>query len=408
MNSLATRTAVAKYARLALFGTVVATAPLLPSAGFAAPFNQPTNGPAVHGFWLTADNPDVTVSAGKTVSIPLSLLNALDTPVRTELKVKGLPDGWTYSIKASGSDVRSAMPLPNEVNDLTPKLVPAKDAKKQTYSFEVDAVTSNDEFTLPLSVAISDIPIGDTTLEPELPALHGTVSTSFEYKMKLTNGSNHDTLFNLNADTPNGFTATFKKGYGSEEITGVPVKAGATESVTMTIKLNHTVAEGDYPIEVSAVAGPDEPAAKASVSLKVSGSPKLGLTGPNSRLSGEATAGSETTIPFVLSNDGTASANKIKLSATSPSDWKVTFDPTEIAKLEPGKVQNVNVKIQPSSKAIAGDYMVRIHANADDDSKLVEYRVTVETSTMWGIVGVGIIGIAVIVLLGAIFRYGRR
>ena len=69
----------------------------------------------------------------------------------------------------------------------------------------------------------------------------------------------------------------------------------------MTIKLNHNVAEGDYPIEVSAVAGPDDPAAKAKVSLTVSGSPKLALSGPNERLSGQATAGEETTFRLCLS-----------------------------------------------------------------------------------------------------------
>ncbi|WP_319497054.1 NEW3 domain-containing protein [uncultured Cohaesibacter sp.] len=400
---------LAKCARLALFGAVLAATPILTSNAFAEAFTQPASGPAIHGFWLTADHPDVAVSAGKTVSIPLSLLNALDQPVRTKLDVKGLPDGWTYSIKAGGSEVASAMPLPNEIDNLTLMVVPPKDAKKQVYDFEVDAVANGDQFKLPLSVAIADIPLGDTTLVPELPALHGTVNTSFEYKMKLTNGSNHDILFNLGADAPDGFNATFKKGYGTEEITGIPVKAGATESVSMTIKLNHNVSEGDYPIEISAVAGPDDPAAKAKVSLKVSGSPRLALSGPNERLSGQATAGTETTFPFVLVNNGTAAASKVKLSATSPSDWKVSFDPKELDKLEAGKTQNVNVKIQPSSKAIAGDYMVQIRANGDDGvSKEVDYRVTVETSTMWGIIGVAIIAIAVIVLLGAIFRYGRR
>ena len=110
----------------------------------------------------------------------------------------------------------------------------------------------------------------------------------------------------------------------------------------------------------------------------------------------------------MLVNNGTAAAKKVKLTATSPSGWKVSFDPKEMDKLDAGKTQNVNVKIEPSSKAIAGDYMVQIRANGDGVSKEVDYRVTVETSTMWGIIGVAIIAIAVIVLLGAIFRYGRR
>jgi uncharacterized membrane protein len=34
--------------------------------------------------------------------------------------------------------------------------------------------------------------------------------------------------------------------------------------------------------------------------------------------------------------------------------------------------------------------------------------VTVATSSMWGIVGIGIIGAALLVLVGAVARFGRR
>jgi uncharacterized membrane protein len=34
--------------------------------------------------------------------------------------------------------------------------------------------------------------------------------------------------------------------------------------------------------------------------------------------------------------------------------------------------------------------------------------VTVTTSTLWGIAGVGIIGVALLVMVGAVARFGRR
>ena len=37
-----------------------------------------------------------------------------------------------------------------------------------------------------------------------------------------------------------------------------------------------------------------------------------------------------------------------------------------------------------------------------------DFRITVTTSTLWGIVGIGIIAIALLVLLGAVARFGRR
>ena len=62
----------------------------------------------------------------------------------------------------------------------------------------------------------------------------------------------------------------------------------------------------------------------------------------------------------------------------------------------------------PSDKAIAGDYMVNVSASGDGASDNADFRVTVTTSTMWGIAGVGIIGIALLVMVGAVARFGRR
>ena len=64
--------------------------------------------------------------------------------------------------------------------------------------------------------------------------------------------------------------------------------------------------------------------------------------------------------------------------------------------------------IKPTEKAIAGDYMVTMNARAEGTSTSARFRTTVETSTMWGIVGLGVIGLAVIVLAMAVMRYGRR
>jgi len=37
-----------------------------------------------------------------------------------------------------------------------------------------------------------------------------------------------------------------------------------------------------------------------------------------------------------------------------------------------------------------------------------QFRVAVATSTMWGIAGAGIIAIALLILVGAVARFGRR
>jgi uncharacterized membrane protein len=49
-----------------------------------------------------------------------------------------------------------------------------------------------------------------------------------------------------------------------------------------------------------------------------------------------------------------------------------------------------------------------LRANWRGDSASSTFRVGVVTSSMWGIVGVGIIGVALLVMVGAVARFGRR
>jgi len=68
----------------------------------------------------------------------------------------------------------------------------------------------------------------------------------------------------------------------------------------------------------------------------------------------------------------------------------------------------VKALVTPSDKAIAGDYVASFRANGRGESSSADFRITVTTSTLWGVVGVGIIAVALLVLLGAVARFGRR
>ena len=64
--------------------------------------------------------------------------------------------------------------------------------------------------------------------------------------------------------------------------------------------------------------------------------------------------------------------------------------------------------ITPPQKAIAGDYVTTLTAASRGETAAANFRVTVTTSTMWGIAGVGIIGVALLIMVGAVARFGRR
>jgi uncharacterized membrane protein len=368
----------------------------------AASSAQPT------GFWLTTPYPELTLPAGEKGSIPLTLRNAGLPPQRAELSITGLPSGWTADFTGGGKPVTAAMVDPNDTQSLTLEVTPPKDAADKTGPVQatVSARYGDQTASLPLTISLSSEAPGGVTLTPELPALRGTPTTDFSFRIKIENDSGADQMFNLGADVPSGFTTTFKHGYDTAEITGVPIKAGASDTVTMDVKPGPNTAAGDYPIRFAVLAG--KLTASTDLGIRITGTPGLSLTGPQGRLSGDTTAGESTSFPFTLQSTGSAPAENVKLSASAPSDWKVTFDPETLPKLDAGQSQTVNVTITPSAKAVAGDYMVSVSANADGVSRSADFRATVNTSTQWGIVGVIIIAAALIVLVIGVMRYGRR
>jgi uncharacterized membrane protein len=142
--------------------------------------------------------------------------------------------------------------------------------------------------------------------------------------------------------------------------------------------------------------------------MEITGQPKLKLVGADGRVSGNAEAGTATPISLVVSNDGSAPARDIELSASPPSDWKVDFQPSKIDELAPNQKRTVQALLTPSAKALAGDYMTTFRANGKNGSSSADFRITVATSTLWGIVGVAIIALALLVAVGAVTRFGRR
>ena len=115
-----------------------------------------------------------------------------------------------------------------------------------------------------------------------------------------------------------------------------------------------------------------------------------------------------TTVPVIVTNIGTAPADDIQLTGSTPSGWKITFDPKTVDRIAPNDNKEVQALITPTEKAIAGDYVTTVRASARGESASTNFRVTVTTSTMWGIAGVGIIGVALLVMVGAVARFGRR
>ena len=57
---------------------------------------------------------------------------------------------------------------------------------------------------------------------------------------------------------------------------------------------------------------------------------------------------------------------------------------------------------------MAGDYVTSLRAAARGESAAQTFRVAVTTSPIWGLVGIALIGGALLVMIGAVVWFGRR
>ena len=363
--------------------------------------------PDIKGLWLTTDYPAVQLRAGETVSLPLTIYNYGLAPQRTGLSIPDKPANWKIEIDGSGKPVTAAFVDYNGRQSLNLKLTIPADAKPGPYNLMLNAEGTDAKSQLPIAVDLAPPLATKITLTPKFPTLKGSPKTAFDFAVTAKNDSSADMLINLGADTPKGFTATFKEQYGTQELASMPLKAGESKDITVSIKPPQNVASGSYAVPVNF--NGDQGKASTKLTLDISGQPTITLSGENDRLSGNAYAGQEQTIPLVLHNSGTAPAKNLTLAASPPSGWKVTFDPKTIAELGTDQDAKVTASVTPAAQAINGDYVVSFTASGDDGlSQSADYRLSVLTSTLWGFAGVGVIGAALIVLVGAVGRFGRR
>jgi uncharacterized membrane protein len=97
------------------------------------------------------------------------------------------------------------------------------------------------------------------------------------------------------------------------------------------------------------------------------------------------------------------------MSSTEPTGWTIDFSPKQIPEIPAGQQVEVTANVTPADKAVAGDYMVTIQAQpADGATQSADFRITVLTSTLWGVVGIALIAVALGVVALAVTRFGRR
>jgi uncharacterized membrane protein len=362
---------------------------------------------AVTGIYLTTQYPALTVRVGETATIDFSLRNYRLPPQQLELSVSQAAPGWKATILGGGQPVGSAIVTPDSEDQLQLRLEPPAKAGPGEYRFVVEARGEASDLKLPIALTVGKELPAKLKLTTSLPALRGTATTSFKFTVTAANDSGRNATVDFSATAPKNFQVTFTEAYGSQQITSLPIEAGKTKDIDATVALPHDAAAGDYRLVLHAKS--EAASADLPLAIAVVGQPRLSLSGEGGRMSANAYAGQSSPLTIIVRNNGSEAAHDITLDASAPEDWKTRFEPKELSELAAGKSQSVQLTLTPSTRAIAGDYQVTITADsADGQSDSENFRITVLTSTLWGMVGVGVIAIALLVVVFAVARFGRR
>lgn len=378
---------------LALSATLVALVfPLAPaSVGAADPLT------------VTTPYPAVSVAAGSKVSFDLTL--TADQRREVALSVSGLPTGWGATFRGGGFIVDGvtvpASGTPPEVRlDVD---VPA--AATGSTSLQVTAKSGSLTSRLPLTVKVNAGGGGNVSMKADYPALRGTATQTFTFSLTLSNDTAQDLTFSLASQGPDGWTVTAKPS-GQAQAASAIVKAGETATIDVEADPPSDVAAGDYQIVVAATAG--DKTANAQLGVTITGNYKLTVTTPDQRLNVNGPAGGTINQTITIVNDGSAPLTGVTFDKTAPTGWNVDFSPATVDQIPANGKQDVTAAFKPSGDAIAGDYVVTISAKAKEASGQSDFRVTIETSPIWGIVGLLLIAAIIGGLIWVFRTYGRR
>lgn len=356
------------------------------------------------GLGVTTPFPAVSVAPGSKVTFAITITGSANQQVA--VSVTGAPADWKATLRGGGYVVNGIQTDESGKASLSLDVQLPATASDGVTQLTVSALAGGVRADLALAITVNGAMSGDVTLSSDVPSLQGSSSSSFSFNLTLRNDSAEDLTFAVTATGPTGWdvNATLT---GQAQAASAVAKAGSTSAVSVSAKPPSDVAPDTYPIDVRATVG--DRTIDTQLTVKVTGTNALTVTTPDQRLSNSGSAGSSITQQLVIRNDGTQPLEQVVLSASAPTDWQVTFDPSgTIAAIGAKESKTIIATIVPSNDAIAGDYAITYSARTADANGSVDIRMTIETSPLFGFVGLALIVLVLFGLWWVFQRYGRR
>lgn len=261
-------------------------------------------------------------------------------------------------------------------------------------------------------------PAPEVEVNPIYPRLEAIAGEAFVFEVEFRYTATGLTVeprdFNLRTTAPKGWEVYLTPPYEKEKkVSALRLKPAFTAGNKLRLVANAPFwplpEPGEYKITLEVIS--DDGKIKDSLELEAVITAKyfLALVSATERYNTEAEAGKDNRFSVEVGNLGTAAINDIKFSSDKPRGWIIEFTPDKIESLGAISTQTVDINIKPPTETIAGDYSITLKASGDQTSAGdIKIRVTVESPTIWGWVGVGIIMLVIAGLVVIFLRFSRR
>lgn len=364
------------------------------------------------GISVSPEYTGIVVSEEEGVNIDLIVTNQGRRDENIDIAVTSIPDGWkawikTYSFGVTGVHVES-----DKSKNLTLRAQPGETVGPGIYTIGIRGQTQDKKFVSTSQVTI-EVKKKKEEKRPEgikittsYPVLQGPTGAKFEFSLEVENRLDKDTIFNLISKGPENWEINFKPAYEQKFISSLRLKADQSQTMAVEVKPYPFAKPGTYPISVKISSAEAE--GEAVLKVILTGTYNLEAGTATGLLSLNALRGNKANLSIYVQNTGSAPLNNLQFISFKPENWEVEFNPEKIDTLAPEQLKQVEVSITPTDQALVGDYSVGLRAEGGRVSKTIELRVTVNASSAWGWIGIGII---VFVMAGLVFlfiRLGRR
>lgn len=363
---------------------------------------------AAGGLELSTDYPGMTITPGETLNLTLNLTNTSGSSLDAEVEIASLPEGWEGYLQGGSYEV-SRVHVGSDGASLTLHLTVPDSLEEGTYNVAVNASVNEEiQDSLTLSFQVNEVNAGEGSFTTEYPEQEGTSGTTFSFSTTLINNGLSAQSYSLSSNAPSGWQVSFIPSDETASVAEIDVESSTSQGLTVEVVPPQNVEAGEYDISCSAVSASET--LTTDLKVVITGTYGISLSTPDGRVSFDAHANDDSKVTLNITNTGNVDLQNVSLNSSLPSGWTVTYNVEDnvIESVPAGSTVEVIATVTPGSDAITGDYVASFTAETDEASSSVEFRVSVKTSTVWGLVAVLII-LCVIGGLVYVFRkYGRR